>query len=76
MKKTISMLLIMATLSVPAYCENVPTAPVMNPDVVAELNKPIEKPAKIDTGGWIWVGVFTVVSIVFGSWAYSTKQPI
>jgi hypothetical protein len=76
MKKTISILLITSMLSVPMYCEKAPPAPTISPEVMAELNKPIERSGKVDTGGWIWISVFTVVGIVFGSWAYNTKRPI
>jgi hypothetical protein len=48
----------------------------VSPEVMKELNKPLPKTEKVTTGGWIWIGVFILAAVTFGSLAYSTKRPI
>lgn len=76
MKKTISILLVAAMLSTSAYCEVTKIAEVVPVSVMADMNKPLEPQPKITTGGWVWIGVFTIFAGVFGSLTYSTKKPI
>ena len=50
--------------------------PQMNEQVTEQLNKPLIPQEKLKTSSWIWIGVIIIITGVFGSMAYSTKQPI
>lgn len=82
MKNIIIAILIMLTACLRADVTT--TAQMLEPEPVSTTQdasvaeKPSEKKeeSKITTGGWIWIGVLIVVSILAGGAAYSTKKPI
>lgn len=77
MKKTLIALMIAALTTAPLYAEKVQD-PMPSVSVMADLNKPLntEKPAKIDTASWIFVGVIVVVAISFGAISFNTRTPL
>lgn len=52
--------------------------PEINQVLQTELNKSIVpyKDQKFTWEDYTWMGVLVIVGVVFGGWAYNTRQPI
>lgn len=50
--------------------------PVVSPDVMSEINKPVDRPFKLTKGSWIALGIIIIVGALAASSAYNTRTPL